>query len=254
MMRPSVVRGITIAALFVASLAHMLGTSEKAAADEGVAADALAPGSWSVQFSVQPNFTLGSYSGSTLSLKRHLASGNALRLGLSVGFGTVGDDVADAHADTFTTRVQSSNIDGNAWSIGAGAYYLWYARRAAPLHAYWGVGPTISWSRGRNERTQLQTITGPGQPSNSFTSAEESKTRGWQIGVAGALGVEWLVARRVGLFAEYGSALAYAATKLTTSRTTTSTGSPGSTDRFERKVHRWDFSGSGGKLGVSVYY
>ena len=70
MKHPPVIRGITIAA-FLASLASMLVPAGRAAADEGVAPEALAPGSWSVQFSVQPNFTLGSYSGSTLSLNHH---------------------------------------------------------------------------------------------------------------------------------------------------------------------------------------
>ena len=252
-MRPPVVRGITLAALLVASLAALLGSSGMAAAEEGEATEALAPGSWSVQFAVQPNFTLGSYSGSTLSLKRHLGSGNALRLGVSLGFGTFGDDAVDVHTDTLYFASQSSNLDANSWSIGANALYLWYAGRA-PVHAYWGAGPTISWSRGHDERTLTQTSSYSGQPPYTFTSIEDNRTRGWQIGVAAALGVEWLVARRVGLLAEYGSSLAYGASTFTRTRTTTPSGSPVGNDRFERKSNRWDFSGSGGRLGVSVYY
>lgn len=254
MMRPPVVRGTTIAALFVASLLPTLGSSGKASADEGVAADALAPGSWSVQFSVQPNFTLGSYSGSTLSLKRHLASGNALRFGLSVGFGRGGDDFLDANADTFLTRTQMSQADVNSVSIGVGAYYLWYSDRAAPLHAYWGAGPTMSWSRGHDDRTQAVTFDYTGQPPFASTSVEEVTSRTWQVGAAGALGVEWLVARRVGVFAEYGSSLGYSDTKFTRNQSLTSTNSSSSTSQTRRDGHSWGLSGSGGRLGISAYY
>jgi hypothetical protein len=253
MTRPSPFRRTTIAALLAASLTHMLGSSVATAA-EGEAADALAPGSRSVQFAVQPNFTLGSYAGSTLSLKRHLASGNALRLGVSLGFTTLGDDFADVHTDTLFSFSQSSNFDGNASTIGLNALYLWYAGRSAPVHAYWGGGPTIAWSRSHDERTQTSTSTPSGQPPNTYTTVDDNRTRGWQVGVAGAVGVEWLVARRVGMFAEYGSSLVYLSIRSTRVRVTTPTGAPISTDRSEHEARRWDFSGSGGRLGVSVYY
>ena len=254
MKRPPVVRRGTIAALLAVSLAQMVVCSGRAAADEDVAADALAPGSWSVQFSVQPNFTLGSYSGSTLSLKRHLASGNALRFGLSVGFARGGDDFVDVSADTFSARTNLAELDVNSVSVGVGAYYLWYSGRAAPVHAYWGLGPTVSWSRGHDDRIQSFTYIPTGQPPAVFTSVDEGTTRGWQVGVAGALGVEWLVARRVGVFAEYGSSLGYTDSKLTRSQTQTSTSMPPATAQTRRDGHSWGLSGSGGRLGISAYY
>ena len=253
-MRPPVVRAITLAVLFASSIAHMLGSSARAWADESVAADALAPGSWSVQFSVQPNFTLGSYSGSTLSLKRHLASGNAIRFGLSVGFSRGGDDFADVIADTFSTRSQLAQSDLNSVSIGVGAYYLWYSGKAAPLHAYWGAGPTVGWSRGHDDRTQALTQVISGQPPNAFTVVDDATSRSWQVGVAGALGVEWLVARRVGVFAEYGSSLGYTDSKFTRRQTVTSTSSAPSTGQTRRDIDSWGLSGSGGRLGISAYY
>lgn len=254
MTRTPVHRWITLTAMLATVLAALLVATGRAAADEGVSADALAPGSWSVQFSLQPNFTLGSYSGSTLSLKRHLGSGNALRFGVSVNVRSQGDDIAVVSADTFSTRTESNAVDANGWSIGVGAYYLWYARRAAPLHAYGGAGPTVSWSRGHDERFQSQTLSAAGQPPMTTTRTDDFRNRGWQVGVAAAVGVEWLVARRVGLFAEYGSSLAYTATESTGRSRLTRSGSAPSTDSSDRDVQRWDFSGSGGRLGVSAYY
>jgi hypothetical protein len=243
-------RTLTLAA----SLVAVLSVSEGVSAAEGTAAEALAPGSWSVQFSVQPNFTLGSFSGSTLSLKRHLASGNALRFGLSLNVDDTSIDLAEMTVDTFATRTQSGADEGNLWSIGVGAYYLWYTGRAAPVHAYWGAGPTVSWSRRHNERTQTLTQTPTGQPAATYTFIEDLTDRGWTLGIAGTAGVEWLVARRVGLFAEYGSSLSYTSREADRSWTGTTTGSGTTVIHSTQDVHGWDFSGSGGRLGVSAYY
>ena len=254
MLRPPVVRGFTIAALFAASLAPMLGASGSAAAAEGVVAEALEPGSWSVQFSVQPNLTLGSYSGSTLSLKRHLASGNAIRFGVSLDIGGGGEDFVDAQGDTFNSIGRSLVEDRRHQAVGVGATYLWYTQRAAPVHGYWGGGPAASWSRSHTLRNQTQTYSSGGQPPQTNVLVEDYTSRFWRVGVAGTAGVEWLVARRVGVFAEYGTALNYTSSRSTRRATVTSSGQPTRTDTFDRDAHAWDFSGSGGRLGVSVYY
>src|SRR5262245_55760569 len=163
MLTPRVVRWIPVVALLAASAVPLL-PSGAMCAEEGTAPEALAPGSWSVQFSVQPNFTLGTYSGSTLSLKKHLGNGNALRMGLSMGVSHLNDDAASTSADTTVRDTRSSTLDGNSWTLGVNALYLWYAHGAAPVHAYWGFGPTFSITHGHNERTTALTTVPPGGP------------------------------------------------------------------------------------------
>src|SRR5262245_35327391 len=158
---PNVVRWIPVVSLLAVSAVPLL-PSGATCAEQATAPDALAPGSWSVQFSVQPNFTLGTYSGSTLSLKKHLGSGNALRMGLSVGLSHLSDDVAGTTADTSISSTRSSALDANNWTLGINALYLWYTHRAAPVHAYWGLGPSFSITHGHNERTLALTNTLPG--------------------------------------------------------------------------------------------
>jgi opacity protein-like surface antigen len=244
-----IVRGITLSALLAASLAPPARAAEK-----GAAAEALAPGSWSVQFSVLPDFTLGTYSGSNLSLKRHLASGNAVRFGVSLSFDGGSDDLTDASADTFSTQAQLSSDDLSLWTIGVNGYYLWYTDRASPVHAYWGAGPTISWGHRHDDRSQAQTIVNNGQPPSSAVVTDEITVRDWRVGGAATAGVEWLVARRIGLFAEYGSSLSYVS--IVNKRHSLIVGTNVSTriDDFETDSHHWQFSGGGGRLGVSVYY
>ena len=254
MKRPLVLRRTVIAALLAWPLIHVLVPPARAEEAETVSAEALSPGSWSAQFAVEPNLTLGSYLGSTLSLKRHLRSGNALRFGLSLNLGTTSGDSREVSGDTLFTSTRANVVDGNDWSIGLTTYYLWYARRAAPLHAYGGVGPTVSWSRGHENRLATDIFARIGQPSDIRTSTTSEKTRRWGAGIATAAGIEWLVARRMGLFAEYASSLSYGATERTNQFTDIlSNGSP----RFgssHSASHGWNFSGSGGRLGVSAYY
>lgn len=236
-------------ALVTALIVHVVPASGVASAAEG-----LAPGSWSVQFSVQPNFTLASYSGSTLSLKRHLASGNALRLGVSLSLSTSGDDASNVAVDPSATSSQLLSNDSNFSSIGVNTYYLWYAGQSAPVHAYWGAGPTVSWARRHDERTNSQTMEFSGQPPETSVLVDDIHFKDWRAGVAGTAGVEWLVAQRVGLFAEYASSLIYISSENNRLSTVTTPASGTRTDDISQESHRWDFSGSGGRLGVSVYY
>jgi len=242
------------AVLVLSLLVLVLGAAGRAAADESAASEALAPGSWSVQFSVQPNFTLGSYSGSTLSLKRHLGSGNALRFGVSLSGSNRSDDGSGSSGDTSFVQLRSTGLDGNGWFLGVNGYYLWYSKREAPLHAYWGAGPSLSWTHGHDQRIETTSQTGSGQPPFETAIDDERNTHGWRAGVSGALGVEWLVARRFGLFAEYGQSLSYEALESTSLTTNSRTGLPTQTQQSENTVHRWVFSGSGGSLGVSAYF
>lgn len=244
-----IVRGITLAVLLAVSLAPRAG-----AAAEGAAAEALAPGSWSVQFSVLPDFTLGTYAGSNLSLKKHLAGGHAVRFGVSLSFGGGGDDQTSMSADTFATQTQLASTDQNSWSIGVNGHYLWYTDRAAPVHAYWGAGPLISWGHRHDDRSQSQTLLNNGQPPQASVQTDDVTARDWRVGAAATAGVEWLVARRIGLFAEYGSSLTYLSTLSKRHSTIVGTNFPTRTDDFKTSSHGWSFSGGGGRLGVSVYY
>lgn len=211
------------------------------------AAEALAPGSWSAQFSVQPNFTLGSFSGSVLSLKRHLSESRAIRLGLSFGI----SDRSEDQTSLFTTPTfesgQAAAEDGNSWSVGLTSSYLWYSGAAAPIHAYWGAGPFISLSGSGLDRLSVNTFS----PSTVDSVTTRTDNDGWQVGLGGALGVEWLVAKRVGLFAEYGASLSY--NSFTDRRTVTSS-QAGATDTMKHDSHRIDFGGAGARLGLSAYF
>lgn len=99
-----------------------------------------------------------------------------------------------------------------------------------------------------------QTLQATGQPPSVSTSTEDIDRHAWQAGVAAALGVEWLLARRIGLFAEYGSSLGYSSSEETRRTIMTSTVAGPVNATVEVDTHAWDFFGSGGRLGVSAYF
>lgn len=211
------------------------------------AAEALAPGSWSTQFSVQPNFTLGTFSGSLLSLKRHLGSGNAIRFGLSFGISDRTDDQVASLTYPTLGSSQTAGEDGNSWSLGLNASYFWYSSGDAPIRAFWGGGPFIGLSGNGSERKTINSTTNQSTDSTTITFDSD----GWQVGLAGSLGVEWLVAKRVGLFAEYGAGLSYFS--FTEKRTATITQNS-STETAKHDFHRTEFGGNGARFGLSAYF
>lgn len=66
---------------------------------------------------------------------------------MSLSLNNRDSDAAEVVADTFSVRLRGTGLDANGWSVGVGGYYLWYMGRSSPLHGYWGLGPTLSWSR-----------------------------------------------------------------------------------------------------------
>jgi hypothetical protein len=211
------------------------------------AAEPLEPGSWSAQFSVQPNFTLGSFSGTLLSLKRHYGGGHAIRFGVSFGISDRGDDQVSSFTNPSFGASQTSGEDGNTWSVGVNGSYFWYSGGDGPIRAFWGGGPFVGLSGNGSDRNTINSTSTPSTDSTTVTYDSD----GWQVGLGGSLGVEWLVAKRVGLFAEYGASLSYLS--FTEKRTATTTQGP-TTDTSEHDFHRTEFGGAGARLGLSAYF
>jgi len=103
---------------------------------------------WALQFAISSNFTLASFSGSNLSVQRHLKENRALRLGI-----TLTDALSDYDTETKST---SSNTNSGSLSLSNNfnlkitSQYLYYHRSINNVLPYLGIGPycgaTISYS------------------------------------------------------------------------------------------------------------
>lgn len=190
--------------------------------------NSLTAGSWALQFRITENFQLSSFQGSTLSAKRHLSDGRAIRVGISLN-----GAVADVEHRTINVTTDSttfeSKIDENYQFVQLDAQYLIYPSPAKKLTVFVGAGPLFELSRSEasgREQWRLNKI--------------------WSFGVSVVLGVEWFATKRISFLSEYSSALTY---DIQISESTSSS----SDYKNEDERQALSFSYSSVKFGLSVY-
>jgi len=173
----------------VALLCFCLPVSADGGGTEKV--NSLEPGSWSLQFRITENFQLSSFQGATLSAKRHLSAGRAIRFGISLN-GSVTDKeqtVIDQAADSTFFDLQT---DENQQYIRFDAQYLFYPSPEKKLGMFFGAGPLFEFSR------------------NEVSSSDQwAVNKIWSLGVSAVLGVEWFATERISFLSEYSSRVSY---------------------------------------------
>ncbi|MCB1048159.1 MAG: hypothetical protein KDC10_13265 [Calditrichaeota bacterium] len=152
----------------------------------------LRQGAWAIQFGIAPNFTLNSFSGSILSVKRHVSASSALRLGLSGSLESLDGTTEYTYPDTLFNHDTISN----ATSLGVELQYLHYSDPRNGLSLYWGAGPSLQLSHGK-------------QTTQEYDVERSYLQHRWSLGLLCSLGVEWCPARFVGIHGEYGLAVEY---------------------------------------------
>ncbi len=215
-------------ALVVPCVLGGLLTHPEACVAQDEALNSLYDGAWAVQFRISENFTLSTFSGSIISIKRHYSERSALRAGLSLSLAAL-----DAQSDReLTDTTITSNHDSNAYSVRLELQYMRYTNPQGRLSPYWGVGPLVGY--------------GDSSSKDSFGGDTFKRdSRAWELGLIGSLGVEWFPARYIGLHAEYGLSFTYNNQKDTRK-------SPSGVQTDKSTV--WRFGGEGVLFGLSIYF
>ncbi|MEM1096778.1 MAG: hypothetical protein AAGJ10_19440 [Bacteroidota bacterium] len=180
-------------------------------AQDNVRPNALEADTWAVVFQVGQPISLRSFQG-TIAVKHHTASDRAWRVGLG-GSGN-----------------QSLNSQGGGVNITAQADYLIYPMPPREVNMYWGVGPSIGFTRNA-------------QKQNAFEDIETQ----FRIGVGGLLGAEWFATEHISLFGEYGTSLT-----IRLQRETITTFDPQPSE-VENTTTNLTF-GTGATLGLNLYF
>jgi hypothetical protein len=212
-------------------LSLLVAPADCVAEDSG-RADPLREGAWAVQFGITPNFTLNTFSGGILSMKRHFSSHSAVRGGLSGSLQSLDEKDGWSLSDT------AASAD-NAWdtrSLGIELQYLYYPRPTSEAALYFGTGPSFQSSKDDQEYRA-------DERRNGRTRHE------WTLGLVNSLGVEWCPAKFIGIHAEYGLEVVYV------SRSESST-SPTDSGPYLRESdsHGWRVANRPVRFGVSVYF
>lgn len=128
---------------------------------------------WALQFQISNNFTLASFEGATISIKKQTSPQNALRLGLTVY--------------SSASWANSGNYDNE--NIVAYFNWIYYPTKNTEVNPFYGFGPLMSYYRSH--------------------ASDGSLYSNWGAGMIGLLGVEWFLNRSISTTAEYSTSASY---------------------------------------------
>ena len=223
--------------LFILSLLVCAGLAITARAGE----NSLKEGAWALQFQVIRNFQLASFQGSTISIKKHLSDGTALRAGVSLGFSLLDREGTDYVNDTI---VQSEDSDDNMTSFGFVVQMIKYPNPLAATNLYYGVGPTFAYSHTKDYQVVEDPIDGDSR-------SNDRRRTSWHAGMSSVIGIEWFPRSNISLLAEYGVSLYYERTRYTIE---TRYSPQERTTKTEDNTDGFVLAGSSVKFGLSVYF
>jgi hypothetical protein len=215
------------------AMAALLCYAPAVSADEGEMErhNSLIAGSWSLQFRITDDFQLSSFQGATVSAKRHLSDGRAIRFGASLS-GSFTDEEHRSIDESADSTTFEYTTDENQQYVRFDVQYMIYPSPMKKLNVFFGVGPLFELSRGETS--------GLGQ---------WRLNKIWRFGLSGVLGVEWFATKRISFISEYSSSLTY--DYLTTERTFSIGDSSNYRNEDERQT--LSFSYKSIRFGLSLY-
>ncbi|MDR9417289.1 MAG: hypothetical protein RI564_13470 [Gracilimonas sp.] len=214
--------------LFIFSF--ILGTTNLFAQEDPSKKNSLEKGSKTLQFQINNNFSLSSFSGSMLSYKKQVTNSRAHRIGLSLGSQFGSSDLEDDPNE----RIVNNSENNVSFS------YTWmnYLNPDNQIKFYYGFGPAVN---AKHQKSEMDDI-------NSNRTTKE-----YTIGLSalGYTGVEWFFHPSISLHAEYQISATGNYTKNESINTNKSTDNSVKQVRNERE---FTFGGNGVRFGLSVYF
>ncbi|NQT23834.1 hypothetical protein HQ585_00605 [candidate division KSB1 bacterium] len=101
---------------------------------------------YSIQFRISNNFTLNSFQGSIISLKKHFKQENAVRI--SIGFwGNYYDTDEDAWPYKSAPNKEHEDNINVIHDLDLNCLYLWYPKPNNKIKHYFGIGPKFGYRK-----------------------------------------------------------------------------------------------------------
>lgn len=222
-----------------------LPVAAQAPSGNEVAKETLEANNWALQFGISDNFTLQTFQGAVLSIKRQTSLRSAWRAGVGLNVGASDRDGGSSVTSNDSLIFESGDaLDGNSFSLQLILQYLRYAHVASRVAFFLGGGPHGGFGWSDQEATS-----GSGMVQSTNTATITS----WTVGLNGVLGIEWFASSAISLHAEYGAVVQRSwSDRETVIRTTTGTTTQVRTDNDESSV--WEFDSKGLLFGLSVYF
>lgn len=233
---------LAAAAALLAASAGVL-SAPVARAEESAFRSPAQAGAWAMQFRVSDNFQLGSFKGSVLSVKRHSSPSTAIQVGVSGDLSLRSSSEAQEDTNSGYPTHLTDDREEDRYSLFLNAQRLKYTKPAERLSLFWGIGPTVGFSRTDEERTSDIESQSPGEIEQTLVF------NSWSAGLGASLGVEWFATRHLGIHAEYGFVAIY--------RWTDGTWTSLSSDRMTTRTNDSDsfnVRDTGVLVGLSAYF
>lgn len=190
----------------------------------------LKEGARALQFQINNNFSLSSFSGSTFSYKRQISEYKAHRISLSLQNSLTNSNEVDS-----PNEEESLHLDSN---ISTSFTWMNYINPEKDFKFYYGYGPGLHFGYDSDEY----------ETSNSLISRTNLN---WGISGYGYSGVEWFFHPSISLHAEYtASVRANFGTREDIKKDKQS--GDKNTDKF--KDNTFSLGGNGVRFGLSVYF
>ncbi len=226
----------------------------------GTPRNSLLPDTWALEFGIGYNFSLTSFQGSALSIKRQLNSHEAIQLGIG---GSLSDQSTSGSTqynlgDTLTYG-NSQTGASNGGSIQVNLQYVYYPNPDADVNFYIGAGPTIGYSRSRYNTNYTPALPVPADSTVyiDYPSSPNQNSTSWNAGVSAMAGVECFVWKFVSIHAQYGLNLTYSESNYTSGYAYDILRNGKlvpSTSSSHGSSHTWQFYPASVMFGLSVYF
>ncbi len=145
---------------------------------------------YALQFQIDRDFTLGSFQGTIISLKRNFSNKTALRFGLILN-GQIGNTEEEKYLTPNDTILSNRITNDDFLDIKFLAQFIFYPSRG-DIQIFFGGGPLVNYFPSRRN-DELQT---KGRHINFF------KREAWIIGFSLPVGVEWFFKKNISIGGE----------------------------------------------------
>jgi hypothetical protein len=226
-------------------------------------AESMQAGSFALQFGVQNNFNLSSFSGALVSGKYHFGERIALRFGVSASAGQVDESSQSQFEDDpgVFSQFRTTERSSDDLRMSLEAPLVFYPAPEAPVKPFLGFGPTLFLAHSESNYVQTDRTERDDLGQIELRVQEEvDDRRTWGAGAVGVVGAEWFATRAISFSAEYLTTFRYERTtaeetEIDAFTRTTTNGEDARVDtrEAEEDTDAWSWSSGGVRVGLTLY-
>lgn len=185
--------------LFSMTFSHVVSFSQINPAEQ------YPPKNWELGFAIGPDFTLGSFQGSFISISKYLTENEKLRFGLSSELSGSETEInlTRHHMDTLYASNKFPD-EYNRRFVRFSIQYSEYLPKSRTIKPYYVFGPFLSLTSNNDTDNWIS-----GDLNTSYVRRNKTEMIMVGVGVSGGVGAEWELTEAISIHAEYQFGFGY---------------------------------------------